>query len=89
MKFFKKRNIVDKEGRDNIMKSKTSAKSSYYLNVSIWNNHLIMLKTGYTIEMISDTLHDMAQYLKVNLMGNRLNNFYLDEVRNLWNIPYC
>ena len=86
--FFKRRESLQENGKDFIFKSKTIAKANYYLNVSIWNNHLIMLKTGYTVEHLSDTLSDMARHLKSNLIGNRMHYFYLENIRDLENIPY-
>ena len=59
--------------------------NKYYLNTEIWNNHKVVGITGYSIEMLKKPLYDLALFIEDSLEPNRLDKFYLENIKTLKN----
>lgn len=51
----------------------------------MWNNFEVMKSSGYTIEMIKEPLYLLAQCLKDGMKSNQLEDFNIDQMKNLKN----
>lgn len=65
---------------------KTPELNSVTINTDIWNNQVVVQMTGLTIEMLSNTLYNLAEFIKSNLMPNHLQYFGLGGLLGVKNI---
>ena len=54
----------------------------------MWNNQEVMKSSGYTIEMIKEPLYLLAQCLKDGMKSNQLEDFNIDQLKQLKNYQY-
>lgn len=59
---------------------------SVTVNTDIWNNKRVSLLTGYTIEMLREPLHQLAEFIKSNLVPNHLQYFQLGNILGVKNV---
>ena len=59
---------------------------SVTLNTDIWNNKRIAQLSGYTIEMLKEPLCHLSEFIKANLVPNKLEYFALGDILGVSNI---
>jgi len=53
------------------------------LNTDIWNNEQVVSVTGFCVTDLKACLHDLAEFISLNLSPNRLETFDLESIKTL------
>lgn len=53
------------------------------MNTDIWNNKTIAGVTGYSIEMLKESLYELSIFIKQNLSPDRLAGFDVEAIKDL------